>query len=192
MAQVTNPNQKFYADFDYDFDVDGQAVGQKQGFILPGETKYFFVLGQDLASAPVDIEFHVNNLTWRRIDSRVFPDWGEYVKERLAITTDNAVFTPAHATVLSEKEDLNELDFTLHNNTIYNYWQVNLKIILSSSGNIIGISEYTANNLMTGENRDISMTIPGSIGHVDSITIIPELDVTRQDIYINYNEGAAK
>jgi hypothetical protein len=192
MVQAANPNQTFYEEFDYYFNVDGQAVGQKHGFILPGETKYFFVLGVDLASPPDDIQFRTNGLTKRKIDSRIYPDWENYVKERLNISADNALFIPARSTVLSEKVDLNELNFTLHNNTIFNYWQVNFKIVLSSSGNIVGISEYTADNLMTGESRDISMTIPGSIGHVDNIAIIPELNVIKKDIYIDYNEGAVK
>ncbi len=192
MVQATNPNKNFYVEFDYYFNVDGKAIGQRHGFILPGETKYFFALGQDLASPPDDIEFRTDNLAWRKIDSRVFPDWEGYAKERLNITTDNAQFLPARSTVLSEKEDLNELDFTLHNNTIFNYWQVNFKIVLSNSGNIVGVSEYTADNLMTGENRDISMTIPGSIGRVDNIEIVPELDITKNDIYINYSAGAVK
>jgi hypothetical protein len=192
MVQTTNPNRSFYAQFDYYFFVDGKATELRHGFILPSETKYFFTLGQALASPPDDIQFHITNLAWRKIDSRVFPDWENFSKERLNIAADDAQFIPARSTVLSEKVDLNELRFILHNNTIYNYWQVNLKIILSNSGNIIGVSEYSVANLITGENRDISMTIPGSVGHVDNIDIVPELDVTKKDIYLNYDEGAAK
>jgi hypothetical protein len=192
LAEVDNPNQKFAAYFEYYFSVDGKDYGRRTGFILPQETKYFFALGQEISSAPSSVEFRMDNFTWQRIDSRRYPDWENFKNDRLQITTANVNFTPARSTVLSEKLDLNELKFDLSNNSIFNYWEVNLKILLHSHGDIVGVNEYKATSLMSGETRTIVISWPGHFGSIDDITIIPEIDITDKKNYINYDEGVGE
>jgi len=188
-ALVTNPNNRFYAEFDYYFIGNGQETEKKHGFILPGDSKYFFKLGQDFSSAPNDVEFRMVDVRWMKIDSKKFPDWENFKNERLNIKTDGMQFSASKSTVLTEKLDLNELKFTAHNYTIFNYWQVNLKIMLYSRGEIAGINEYTVENFKTDEARDITMTWPGRFSRIDDIVIIPELDVTKSNIYADYKGG---
>ena len=186
---ASNPNDKFYAEFDYYFLADNKQTETKHGFLLPRESKYFFQLNEDFQSMPDSLEFRASEIKWTRIDAKKFPDWENFAQERLNITTGNIQFFPSRSTVLTEKVDLNELKFTTTNNTIFNYWQVNLKILLYSRGNIIGVNEYAVENLMTNESRDIVMTLPGRYSVVDEIKIIPEINITKSDIYINYDGG---
>lgn len=189
LAEITNPNKWFSAKFDYYFLVDGIEYGRQPSYIFPNETKYLFALSQEISSAPDIIEFKVDNIIWQRIDSRQYPDWENYKNERLKISTANINFTPAKSTVLSEKLDLNELKFDLSNNTIFNYWEVNLKILLYSHDDIADINEYKVTDLKSDEKRTIVISWPGRFGYISDITIIPEIDITNKNNYINYNEG---
>jgi len=188
-ALVTNPNKKFYAEFDYYFVGNGQETEKKHGFILPGDSKYFLKLGQDFSKTPNDIEFRIADIAWMKIDSKKIPNWENFKNERLNIKTDGAQFSASKSTVLTEKLDLNELKFTVHNYTIFNYWQVGIKILLYSRGEIVGVNEYAVDNLKADESRDIVMTWPGRFSRIDDIVIIPELDVTKGNIYIDYEGG---
>jgi hypothetical protein len=189
LAEVINPNKKFVSQFEYYFLIDGKEYGRQIGFILPSETKYFFALGQEISSPPSSVEFRMENFSWQRIDSRKYSDWESFKNERLKITATNVNFTPAKSTVLTEKLDFNELKFDLKNNTIFNYWEVNLKILLRSRGDIVGVNEYKVTNLMSGETRTIEISWPGRFGSISDVTIVPEVDITNKKNYINYDEG---
>lgn len=188
MTAVANPNKNFFVEFDYYFINDKKKFGEKHGFILPNESKYFFSLGKEFSSPPNEVQFIIENVRWKRIDTKKFPNWEAFKKDRLNISADNIQFTPSRSTVLTEKLDLNELKFTIHNNTIFNYWHVNLKFLLHSRGEIIGVNENVVNELITDESRDIVMTWPGRFGYVDSVEIVPELDILDEKIYIDYTK----
>jgi hypothetical protein len=192
LAEIDNPNQKFATYFDYYFSVDGKEYGRRRGFIFPQETKYFFALSQEISPAPSSVEFRMDNFTWQRIDSRKYPDWETFKNERLRVNTANIKFTPARSTVLSEKLDLNELKFDLINNSIFNYWEVNLKILLHSHGDIAGVNEYKVTNLKFGETRTIVISWPGHFGNIEDVTIIPEIDIIDKKNYLNYDEGVGE
>lgn len=193
LMKVTNPNKRFYADFDYYFVNSDQSFGKRHGFILPSESKYFYALGEEFKTAPSGVLAKVDNISWRKIDAKNFPDWDNFKKVRLQINITDTQFTPSRSTVLTEKLDLNELKFKVTNNTIYNYWSVNLKIILESRGEIVGINEYSVSNLMADEVREVVMTWPGQFSRIDNIIITPELDVTDSKIYIKYGvDGEAE
>lgn len=190
-AEILNPNKNFFVEFDFSFSGSGRQTEKKHGFILPGEKKYFFALGekQSLGSGAI---FNLGNIKWTRIDTKIFPDWNAYKDSRLNISTSEARFIPSGSTVLSEKLNLNEIKFKINNNTIFNYWAVGFKILLLSRGEIEGINEYTVSNLLAGESREVSITWPGKVGYIDYITIIPDLDITDSRIYLNYTAEASE
>ncbi|OQA39236.1 MAG: hypothetical protein BWY51_00412 [Parcubacteria group bacterium ADurb.Bin316] len=168
---------------------DGKETAKRQGFILPNEGKYVFCLGQEFKFLPNEVEFRIENVKWTRIDYKNFPNWQHFSQERLNIKADGAQFSSAKSTVLTEKLDLNELKFAIHNRTIFNYWNVNLKILLFSRGQIVSVNEYAVKNLMADESRHVAMTWPGRFSLVDKIEIMPEINITKKDIYINYEGG---
>ena len=184
LAVIANPNEGHWGRIIYRFIADGEAVYESDGFILPGERKYLLALNQKLDGQSANIKLVLDEVQWSRIDRHEYPDWPEFAADRLNIAVEDIVFTPAKATVLTEKINLNDLHFSAINNTIFNYYKIDFVILLYQLNNIIGVNKYSLSNFMSNEKREINITWPGSLSRVDDVVIVPEINITRDDIYI--------
>ncbi|MDP2708611.1 MAG: hypothetical protein Q8O93_00960 [bacterium] len=191
-ARLKNLNDKWWAEFDYYFSADGRQTEKTGSYILPLEEKYPAALAQSFDYLPANAELIIENMVWRRIDRHRIPDWNAYYAGHLDITSADIKFIPAAASLLSEKLNLNELSFSLSNNTVYNYWEAGFTILLYSGGQIAGINHYTLNDFMSGEKREVKLSWTGNLKRVDRIDIIPEINIMKDNIYIKYEGGAGQ
>lgn len=191
LVEVVNSNENHRGYFDYGFLVDGVALANQSGFILPGERKYLYHLGAELAKKPLSARLNLPVVGWQRIDKHSYPDWAAFKNERLDFTIGQIEFLPAKSTVLSERLNLNNLSFTARNNSPFNYREVDLLILLTRQDEIAGVNAFLIRNLMSGENRNVDLTWPGRLGRVDEVKIMPELDITSKDIYIRFEGDPA-
>ena len=185
--KIRNPNHKYWTHFDYHFRLDNKDTRKESNFILPGETKYILLLGEKLETKSKNREFVIDRIEWERIDSHKYNNWPLFAKEHLDIKISDIKFTPANSSVLSEKININVLDFSASNNTAYNYWDVAYNALLFKGSRIIGVNRYIADNLMSGQTQKIGITWPEDIGQVGDIVIYPEVDITRDDVYIKFD-----
>lgn len=184
LMEVSNINEQHWGEFEYYFTASGKNIGHATGFILPKETKYFYLLGQELKQDPSGVEFKIDEVKWSRISSVDYPDWTKFYNDRTRIEISDAEFIPESLSELSEKVDLNLLRFKLHNNTAYSYWEVNLGVRLMNRNTIIGAEKIVVNNLIAGEVRDFEITWPGKLSKVSEIIIVPEVNIIDESVYI--------
>jgi hypothetical protein len=189
LAQISNSNQNYYADFKYSFRYNGIESRTENGFILPGEEKYVFLLGEKADQFGGRLELIIKQLEWHRIDSRKFGDWGLFAREHLDISTDDVEYVPAQSSSLSENISINTLYFNTTNNTAYNYWEVSYLALLFDNNRVVGVNRYILNRLLSGQTRDVGITWPQDIGRVSRTVIIPEIDITKNSVYIDYDGG---
>lgn len=183
---VKNPNQKYWAEFAYYFKIGDTEYSRAEAFVLPGEEKYLITLGQELKGYVADLQFFTDGVRWKLIDPHKYPDWAKFRSEHLNIEFIDKKYTPAQSTLISEKVNLNELEFTIINRTAYNYAQIGFPVVLFSGQNIIGVNKYIAEDFMSGQSRQIKLTWPGRLGSVTDIAIVPEVNITRDDIYLKF------
>ena len=188
-AQVRNPNKRHIATLDYYFSAGEETFGKASAFVLPEESKYLMALGQSVGRPFGEFRLHVQKVGWRRVNAHTIPDWPAHRDDRLDISIENIIYTPAAETTLAEKLNLNDLKFTVINNTAYNYQRADFNILLVKSGKIIGVHKYILNKFGSGETHDISMTWPGSFGRVDRVMIIPEIDIMNENNYYKFEAG---
>lgn len=191
-VRLQNDNPKWWAEFDYYFIAAGRPTAKAKGFILPQEAKNFLTLAQDFDYEPSLAEFIMENLKWHRLDQHKIPDWSAYYLSRLNIEIKDIKFTPASASLLSEKLNLNQLSFRAGNQTAYNFWQTGFAILLYGAGGLVNLNYYTLDDFMSGQERFIEISWPGQLGFVDKIEIIPEINIMRDDVYIPYEGGVGK
>ncbi|MCD4761963.1 hypothetical protein K8R32_03295 [bacterium] len=189
LVQIKNPNVHYYAVFEYYFEFEDGELGLSENFILPGETKYLLSLGHDMDRFPSSIRFVFDKLKWKRIDTHIIPDWSRFKFDHLNIDIEDIEFTPAKTSILTEKMALNSLKFTIKNNTAYNYYRPYFTILLFGSSRIIGVNKYLAEKFMSGEERTADVTWPGRLDRVREAVIVPEINITRDDIYIEFDGG---
>lgn len=181
LVQARNTNSKLYGEFNYYFLFNGQKTKQQSGFILPEETKYLFVLAQEFSYQPTDVQLVVENLKWSRLNRKI-TNWQDYYNTHFNIINSDIKFVPASQSELSQ----NQLSYNSYNKTPYNYWSVDYLILLFSGNAVINIEKYTLADFMSGQTRLIQLNWLGNIGRVDEVKIIPEINITDQNIYIKY------
>ena len=190
--KVTNPNDKHLIKFSYYIKTGDVIIGQGENFIFPLDSKYILVLAEELNFRPVGAELFIEKISYERIIPRKYKDWDYFSTERLNIIVEDKVFNPAKTTILTEKLNLNELTFRVTNKTAYNYYEVNFIILLKGITDIVGVSKYTVIDFYSNDTNEINVTWPGNIGKVNDIEIIPEIDITDENNYINFEGGTGE
>lgn len=186
LVQIKNTNLKSWGNFDYSFLINNQKTKQQSGFIFPGETKYLIALAQDFSYQPSGVQLVIENLSWSRINQHQISDWQDYYNSHLNIINTDAKFVPSNQSGLSQKLELNQLSFNSYNKTPFNYWQVDYLILLFNNNAVINVNKYTLMDFMSGQTRLIQLSWQGSIGRVDEVKIIPEINIMDENNYIKY------
>ncbi len=190
VSWVSNSNLNWVANFDYYFSIDGQPITKTaKGYVLPGQGTFLMSLSQEVASQPVSADLAIANLSWHRINRHRIADWQAYMKSHTNFIVDNIVFKPAKESGLSEKLPLNQLDFSATNQTAYNYWEVECKIVLYSGSEIVAVNKYTITDFMSGQTRNIRSSWTGVLPRVDKIEIFPEVNILDSQAYIQFEGG---
>ena len=186
MTKVNNPNPNFSAAFNICF-IDGQTkLACNDVIILPEETKYILSLGNAISTRPSQLKTEIKNLAWNRIDAHKYTNWKKFATERLDFTTADISFKTPSTSGVSDKLELNYLEFNITNNTAYNYWEVPLNIIFSSGTQIVGVNRHIAANFMAGEKRAVRIIWPGNIGSDAKVLVVPDINLLDDNVFMKY------
>lgn len=190
--KIQNPNENHWATFEYCFSNNNEDIICGESFILPSDSKFLFELSQNLTSQANAVSFSINKIDWRRISKHNYPDWEEFYNDHLSIMFNGQKFTPADSSDISEKLDINTLVFNVMNRSAYNYWEMPLNIVLYRGGTVVGINRYSISEFMSGESKKVIMAWPGKIGSVNSVEIIPDINIMNNDVYIDFEGGVGE
>lgn len=182
---VENPNQNYYASFDYCFSQFNEDIYCDKAFLFPLEKKYLLALSQNL-NASLSAELIIKNLSWSRINLHIYPDWSKYYNEHLDFPLTEVMFKPGHKSQFSNKMSLDSLEFKITNDTAYNYWEVPLNIVILNGSRVVGANKYIVNKFYSGETQTARLVWPGNISQASEVKIEPNLNIIDPDIYISY------
>jgi len=186
VVTIKNPNDKFFAHFNYCFNIEGRSPFCGSGFILPGEEKYVVALGQKIETDQPAVSFKINNPSWQRIDTHKIVDWNTFAGERLNFSLENVNLALANESGLSEKVGLDSLDFTVTNRTAFGYYEVPLLISFYRDSELVGVNRYVVKNFLAGESKLVRLSWLGGLPNVTRTSVRPELDLSDDSIYLKY------
>lgn len=189
-APVTNPNEHYYASLSYDILSAEQVIYHSNDFILPGETKSIMALGLKPADVSGNLQIRIGATSWRRIDNHEIADWPAFRDNRIDFGIEGAQYRPANDSGLSEIVNLGQIEFNVTNNTAYNYNNLPLQVFLKSYDRVVGLTIAHLDGFASGEKRVVRINFPGLSGSVDQIDIVPDIDITRTDIYDKFTGTA--
>jgi len=180
-SQVKNQNAKWWVEFQYRFVGEGLESDWRNGFILPGETKYITNLGVERAFRPRNIRLETRDIKFHRIDNHVIPDYAKFKKERMDIPISDKNFDPR---AIQNKKNIALLSFTAKNNTAYDYWLVGFYTYLYRGDQLVALNYIGVPELTSGEARDLEIYFYEGLPAISKYEIVPELNIFDEDGYI--------
>jgi hypothetical protein len=186
LGKVSNPNPNFFAEVSYCFVSGTVDLACGSTGIFPGETKSVSALAKSFSSRPLGVSLVIKSTGWQRVNAHSYPDWPKFASDHLNFVVSSSTFKESSASGLSEKNEIDLLEFNVTNKTAYNYWEVPFNIILSANGKPVAVNRYAVGKLISGETRNVKISWANNIPQPDDISITPDLDITDESVYMKY------
>jgi hypothetical protein len=166
LTTISNSNSDWAAQFTYSWSQSGQSLVARDGFILPGETKYLVGL-----ALPANSQLQVDDITWQRI-----PNFLSIRDERLKFRlVEQQLIQGALAT------DPSVISFSVANDSAYSYWEVGLQVLMYSGPNIIGVEYIVVDQFKAGTTRTFQLPTTRRLSQNPSLQVVPDVDILDQD-----------
>lgn len=169
IVRVENPNPQWMAgSFSYVFTVDGEDVGEGTGFLLPKYETYVGVFGQKLPDSPDrarTVTVDVTDVQWQR-----FPEQMQNVEDVFSISNTSYRVSPGSTRIGTVTADI-------INNTLIGYWSTRFTVVLFAGSSPVGVNTVFLDTFERDSTRTMSIQWSPAPARVDSIRIIPELNL---------------
>lgn len=181
LIEITNPNAEWWAEFDYQFDLNGERTPLRKGFILPNGRRYLAEVGWNGEGAG-DAKLQVDNLKWHRVDpAKVDRDYTSFAANRLQLQTTD----PTYANDLQVgTQTVGQTNFSLRNASGYGFWSVELIVVLFRAGAPAGATKLIQTNLKPGETRPISINWFDNITGVANTVVQPNVNILDPNVFL--------
>jgi hypothetical protein len=178
VAKIQNRNENWAGTkVSYYFDY-GQGVTPVQtDYILPGQTKYLFSFSNKLAGSPVvesrNVKLVVGDVSWKRIpDSKS----QEILKDLQVLDYD-----------FQKQEGYSYLDFTVLNQSPYDFWETSWQVVLFRGNRIIGVNQVASNSFISEQESGLRATWFSVLSTPQEVEILPDVDLLKNDTIIEKN-----
>ncbi len=181
VSYITNPNEVWYAMVEYHFEGGGYEGESLETFILPKQNRPLWQLNVEHSRPINNSKIVIDNVEWKRASNYV-----ELRQEYLHFSTDDIELKRARDLVGEEYEDVGYLEFTINNNSIYNFWKLGLAIVLKRYDETVAFYYSEIDDFKADSEKTIKLNLFEDIPGVTDIQIIPLLNVFEADnIYID-------
>lgn len=184
---ISNSNENFKAEFDYCLYQREKKIHCDSDFILPSENYQLLVLGKELENS-ADVSLKIEDIFWSRINRREIPDWQAFYDEKVDFEFTDVKFFNASRSGLTEKVRLNTLEFTILNNRPYSFYQVDFDILLYNNSNLVAVQRYLGDNIIAEESRPVKISWPADISTVNQVKIVPRVNITKDSVFLKYQD----
>ena len=179
IAEISNPNNYWYATFNYQFQIGNDLTEPKPGFILPGKSKRLIDL--NIANGNQVSEVVFSDLKWSKEIN--FP---AIEAEKFNIEIKNITLIPPSQLGLGEKVQISRVKFDVINNSPFNYANVGLQIYLLSSGQISAVSQIYSGALKTGQTQTYQVNFFQNLPKITETSIIPEINILDPNAFLKF------
>ncbi len=181
-ARITNPNARWWADFDYHFTASSVTTPVQHGYVLPGDYSYLSALGTKSDATPDSLALVIDRQTWHRVDQHVtMPDYESWATARLRLSMDQPVFVPPSA---ADAVAVSRVRFHVTNDTGFGYYKVGFFVAVQSGGRVVGVNHVTISELRPGETREVDASWFADLPSATTIEVKPEVNIFDDRIYI--------
>lgn len=178
-AAVSNPNESFFASFDYRFDLGGVQTAWRRGFILPAQEKVLAELGITWTGSAASVVLEMKDIVWQRISFHRIKNPADYQSERLNFSLTEVNFTPAEGIGRPAR-----LTFNLANNSSFDYYEPRFLIILEAGGGLAGVEQVVFDRLSAGEQQSVDLRLFGANVSPSQVRLQPEINIFDSQAFL--------
>jgi hypothetical protein len=180
VAKIRNPNEDWYAKFNYNFIVDGKPTKIQEGFILPKEEKFLFELAVEGMGART-ASLTMSDIRWQKINPHEIPDYSEWKRIHFNFPISDISF---NGIVRADSKVFSQATFKVKNLTAFDFWHVDFKAVLYRGPVIAGVNFIQIDKFYTSDEKDVTLTWYEPIPGVTRVEVYPEVDVFDEKNYI--------
>ena len=169
LAFVYNPNEHWYAEVEFSFQGSGDASPKGTAVILPKASQPLWVMDQS-GEAWQSARLVLENVVWKRATN-----YQDLKNEYLNFTIDNVQLNSV--TDEENESSHSQLEFSIKNQSVYNFWKVGLGIILRRYDEVVAFYYFEAPQLKGLETRPFSLNLFDEFKAISDTEIIPLMNV---------------
>jgi hypothetical protein len=181
LVLVTNPNINWVGRVSGSFIVnpgDEESDGEyeeKIVSILGGEAKYIIEAGVEAEGGISAPQFKINYIQWQRIRNQ--NDFGRFVNERSNFEVTNIKYQTSTELQLGTQISVSGLSFEIENNSLYDYWTVNNKVLFKRGGKVVAVYIFPLEEFKIGQHRLVDFRMFDNLIGISSVEVKPDIDI---------------
>lgn len=171
-VDISNPNDMWWAEFNYRFNFSGEQTPLRSGTVMPGSKTTLTELGfKPKGVGGPTAQLSVDNIRWHRVDpSQVGASYKDYELKRFNVAFEDVEFQNG-LTVGSQQ--VGQTSFNLVNRGSYGYWAMDVVVKLYRGSGVIAVNRITLTKIVPGETRHVDIDWFESLPSVTKTEIIP-------------------
>lgn len=167
-AQVQNPNAEYAGSFTYSFVYDGGETPSVSGYVLPGSAMTLTALNIETKQPVRNAQLILDRLAWKRVIG-----WEEMRARELNFAVSDMHVAPIEGG--ARRGSL--VTFTLANNTAYNFWSVDVPVLLSRGTRVVGVNAIRLERVRAGERRPVSLQWFDAPLDATAVDAVPQVNI---------------
>lgn len=181
VVPIQNPNEQWYAEFTYRFNVSGEETPQRTGFILPKQSSFLGEFGfAPKTKGGRFATLSVDQIKWRRVDPGIVgADYSNWLSYRNKFETQNVSFVPSTGT-----SGASRTSFTFQNPTGYGYWSVGLYVMLLRGDAPVAATYLSLPTVKPNDRREVNIDWFDKISGVTNTKIVPVVNFLDTGAYL--------
>lgn len=174
LVEIMNPNQTWWAEFDYSFDNGGERTPTRKSYILPSAKRYITELGFVSANRNRTGRLIVENIQWHRVDpAAVERDYNAFVASRVQFDIEDPTYT---RDLTVGTQIVGQSKFTLTNESAYGYWNPQITVVLFRGSTPVAATTIQRSDIRAGER------VPMTVNWFENLA-----GVSKSDIRVDVN-----
>jgi len=180
VAELINPNSRFFVRFSYYFIINGVKTPPQKTFLLPGASRLVAQLGlkDGAGGAPAIV---LENIEYRRISAHEVTDTIGWQAYRLNFQVSDFVFLKSLA---QAGQNTDAIQFKLTNASPYSYADPDFYLALLQNGQMVGILPLHLDFINSLETKNIDLRNFVSGLSVTEIALYPIINVYDDAAYL--------
>jgi hypothetical protein len=182
LVELNNPNPQWWADFTYQFDLNGQMTPARSGFLLPSSQRYLSEVGWKGKQRGTNPSLKITDVRWHRVDpSQVELNYPAFKGKHLQLSFTDVKY----ATNLQiEGKTVSQTSFTLQNDSSFGFWNTELTVVLLRVSTPVAVTKLTVQNLKPGEKRPITLNWYDNLSAITKTDIQANVNILDPQAYL--------